>query len=158
MPGEGLPILACACASLRRASRAVTQLYEGHLGSATQFTLLHVLDKHQGMTQRMIGQVLSINSTTLTRTLAPLARRKWIRARRGTDRRERLWEITAAGRREVEKLTPKWERIQQRLRSRLGEERWEPLLHELALVATAARMRTEDGVKRISVKPRRIEV
>ena len=44
-----LPVLDCACASLRRAARAVTQLYEAALQDtglrATQFTLLQALER-----------------------------------------------------------------------------------------------------------------
>ena len=92
-----------------------------------------------------------------TRTLAPLAKRKWIHAQAGVDRRERKWTITGAGRKQLERLYPRWDRVQKQLRSRFGEEQWEPLLQELALVATAARLRIQDGVKKIRVKPRRIE-
>ena len=45
--GGGLPSLGCACANLRRAGRAVTQLYDEALRPeglrTTQFTLLQVL-------------------------------------------------------------------------------------------------------------------
>ena len=160
MPGEGLPILACACASLRRASRAVSRVYDGWLdGNAQQFSLLYVLDKQRGrpITQKQIGELLSLDPTTLTRTLAPLARRKWIRAQPGGDRRERQWSLTDAGHKYLMRLYPRWERAQSILRARFGAERWDSLLEELAVIATAARFRTEDGVKRISVQPRRIE-
>jgi DNA-binding MarR family transcriptional regulator len=160
MPGEELPILACACASLRRASRAVSRVYDGWLdGNAQQFGLLYFLDKQRGrpVTQKQIGELLSLDPTTLTRTLAPLAKRKWIRAQPGVDRRERQWSLTAAGRKQLERLYPRWERAQSILRNRFGVERWEPLLEELAVIATAARFRLQDGVKRVSAKPRRIE-
>src|SRR5213593_637056 len=49
MTPESLPALACACASLRRAARAVTQLYDTELQGtglrATQFTLLQALER-----------------------------------------------------------------------------------------------------------------
>lgn len=156
MAGEGLPILACACASVRRASRAITRLYDGWLdGNAQGFSLLYVLDKQRGpVTQAKIAELLAIDSTTLTRTLAPLAKRKWIRVQSGADRRERLWALTDTGRKELERLYPRWERVQKVLRTRFGAERWEPLLEELAVLATAARMRIQDGVKTVKVKSR----
>ena len=158
MPGEALPILACACASLRRASRAVSRVYDGWLdGNAQQFSLLYVLDKQpRPVTQAKIGELLSLDPTTLTRTLAPLAKRKWIRAHPGVDRRERQWSLTEGGRKQLERLYPQWERAQKILRNRFGEERWEALLEQLAVIATAARFILQDGVKRVSAKPRRI--
>ena len=47
-----LPPLVCACASLRRAARAVTQAYDAELRTTgmnpTQFTLLHFLARKPG--------------------------------------------------------------------------------------------------------------
>ena len=136
------PVLACACASLRRAARAVTQLYdEAFRGSdlrATQFTLLQVLERKGETTQGELGDFLAIDSTTLTRTLGPLAKQGLLRARRGEDRRERYWSITPAGKRRMASLTPAWESVQARLRSQLGDADWQGLLNDLAQVTGAA--------------------
>jgi DNA-binding MarR family transcriptional regulator len=138
-----LPALGCACANLRRAARAVTQLYEGSLREAglkpTQFTLLLVLAQQGEMTQGALGDVLALDSTTLTRSLRPLKQEGWIAARPGADRREVRWALTPAGTRVVERTRPSWERVQRQLRSRIGEELWTRLLDDLALVAGAAR-------------------
>lgn len=153
MRTDSLPDLACACASLRRAARAMTRLYDRALGGTglgvAQFTLLQVLER-QGtnpMTQSALGEILSLDSTTLTRTLAPLAREGWVRGRPGADRRERLWTIAPAGKRQLERAQPKWERAQQRIRSRIGTRHWDALLDETKRVAIAARMRALDGLR-----------
>src|SRR5438034_10432184 len=84
MAVETLPALDCACASLRRASRAVTQAYEAALKQsglrATQFTLLQVLERTGTSPQAALGELLALDPTTLSRTLRPLARAGWIRA------------------------------------------------------------------------------
>lgn len=135
-------ILACACASLRRAARAVTQLYDDALrGSdlrSTQFTLLQVVDRRGEMTQGELGALLAIDSTTLTRTLGPLAKQGLLRARRGDDKRERIWTITAAGKRRLASLAPAWVAVQSRLREELSDVPWDRLLTDLALVTGAA--------------------
>lgn len=152
MPAEGLPVLPCACANLRRAARAVTRLYGAMLRgtglNVPQFTLLQVLQRQSAlpMTQAALGEILALDSTTLTRTLAPLVERRWIRSRPGADRRAREWTITEAGQRAFARAQPRWVRVQDRLRTRLGDERWESLLAELTSVAAA--------VKRISAQPR----
>lgn len=124
----GMRALPCACASLRRAARAVTKLYEQEMRSAglgaTQFTLLQVLGTAGELSQGRLGKLLSIDSTTLTRTLATLRRGKWIAIRSGTDRRERLISLTASGHRKLETSLPQWKRAQERLRRILGERRW----------------------------------
>jgi len=99
------------------------------------------------MTQRALGAILAIDSTTLTRTLAPLARQGWVHSRPGVDRRERLWSLRPAGERQLQRALPRWERVQQRVRSRIGVRHWEALMTETTLVATAARMRALDGLR-----------
>jgi len=139
VPFDPLPELACLCASLRRAARSVTQLYQRQLRmSVPQFTLLYVLDK-QPLIQAQIAELLAVNRTTLTRTLGIMERRGLIRGVPGEDRREYRWSITAAGRRALESTRPRWENIQKRFRERLGDPRWEMLLEELTTVVAGAR-------------------
>lgn len=138
-----LPPLVCACASLRRAARAVTQAYDAELRETglnpSQFGLLYFLWKYGEVSQGKLGELLSIDTTTLTRTLEPLRKSGWIRARAGDDRRERRWSLTPAGERKRASATPHWEAAQARLRSRLGAGRFQSLLSELALVAESVR-------------------
>jgi DNA-binding MarR family transcriptional regulator len=139
---EPLPTLVCACASLRRAARAVTQAYDDALRDTrvnpTQFTLLQFLSRVGEVSQGTLGELLAIDTTTLTRTLEPLRSAGWIQSRPGDDRRERRWSLTAAGERQRARAAPAWEKAQSRLRSRLGTARFQSLLAELAFVADAA--------------------
>jgi DNA-binding MarR family transcriptional regulator len=140
---HALPVLPCACAALRRAARATTQLYDRELRGAgmgtAQFGLLQALARVGPVTQGRLGQLLALDSTTLSRTLRPLEARRWIRSERGKDRRERQLELTAAGRAQLERARPDWERAQRRLKQRVGSERWEALLAELSALAGVAR-------------------
>ena len=135
-------VLPCACASLRRAARAVTSAYTLELRGTglnpTKFTLLWALDRNGPSTQKALAELLAIDSATLTRTLAPLARRGWIRAERGDDRREIRWEITPNGLRRMVAASHAWKRAQLRLRDRLGSDRWTRLLNDLASITGAA--------------------
>jgi DNA-binding MarR family transcriptional regulator len=121
------------CASFRRASRALTQHYEAALRPlglrATQFTLLQALSLAGEVSQGTLGDILAIDSTTLTRTIAIMERRGWIASRSGEDRRERLLSLSKAGRAEYNRALPHWEEIQQELRARLGDKRWNELLN-----------------------------
>jgi DNA-binding MarR family transcriptional regulator len=120
--------LPCACATLRRASRALSQGYEEAMRPlglrATQFTILQALDLAREVTQRKLGQILGLDSTTLTRTLRIMTRAGWIAERRGADRRERLLALSEEGRRVFDAATPHWERAQAEMRKRLGETLW----------------------------------
>ena len=125
--------LPCMCASFRRASRSLTQHYDNALRPlglrATQFTLLQALSLAGEVSQRTLGEILAIDSTTLTRTLAIMGRRGWIASRSGEDRRERRLSLSEAGRVEFKRALPHWEKVQQELRARLGKQHWNKLLN-----------------------------
>src|SRR5258708_6979877 len=91
--------LPCACANLRRADGVVTHFYDAALRpsglSITQFTLLQALTLAPRISQKQLAELLEIDSTTLTRTLAPLRRKGWLRSAAGTDRRELRLSLTA---------------------------------------------------------------
>ncbi|MGH9396090.1 MAG: MarR family winged helix-turn-helix transcriptional regulator [Terriglobia bacterium] len=136
-------VLPCACANLRRAARAVTQLYDQELRGAglhaTQFTLLQVLAGAGRITQGNLGDLLAMDSTTLTRTLRLLVGKGWVRSLPGEDRRERHLLLTPAGRRELDQARPHWERAQQRLRKALGNSKWELTQASLPQMMEAAK-------------------
>ena len=125
--------LSCMCASFRRASRVLTQHYDTALRRldlrATQFTLLQALSLAGEVSQGTLGEILAIDSTTLTRTLAIMGRRGWIASRSGKDRRERWLSLSEAGKAEYKRALPYWEKVQQELRTRLGNKHWNKLLN-----------------------------
>lgn len=123
--------LPCACAALRRAARAVTQLYDRELRPAglrvTQFSLLQALEGLGEAPQGRLGEVLAIDSTTLTRSLRPLIRRGWVVVTRGEDRRERRLRLSEDGRLYLKAVQPNWHRAQTLLQEALGDEDWAEL-------------------------------
>jgi DNA-binding MarR family transcriptional regulator len=132
MTSPSLPVLPCMCATLRRASRALTQVYEDalrHAGlHATQFTILQALTLAGGVTQGKLGTMLAMDSTTLTRTLGIMIRRRWVARRRGTDRREWRLALTEHGKEKFKQATPFWEQAQAQVLGKLGTERWDQLV------------------------------
>jgi DNA-binding MarR family transcriptional regulator len=126
------PNLFCLCGSFRRASRSLTQLYDEALRPAglraTQFTVLQVLSRAGDLSQGELGRILAMDSTTLTRTLEILERNGWILKRTGKDRRERRMSLAKVGELQLRRALPLWEKVQARLRRRLGNERWDSLL------------------------------
>lgn len=141
-PQRSLPELPCACASLRRAARAVTRMYNHELRSSeielTQFTLLMTLDQTGEITQKTLGKLLAMDSTTLTRTLSVLVERAWINSNPGEDRREKLLSLTPDGRRKFQQVRPHWERAQKKLRANVGEKTWHQMGQQLVSIAIAA--------------------
>ncbi len=130
-----IPSLPCMCASVRRSSRALTQLYEEALSPlglrATQFTILQFLSIAGEIGQGNLGDFLALDSTTLTRTLAILIRNGWISERRGDDRRERFLKLTKSGERKLAQAMPRWEAVQAKLQHALGSDDWQKLLKSI---------------------------
>jgi DNA-binding MarR family transcriptional regulator len=122
------PTLPCMCANLRRASRALTQLYAEALRPlglrATQFTILQALSLAGEVSQGQLGQLLAMDSTTLTRTLEIMGRHGWIAKRRGQDRREWRMRLSKSGEVQLKRALPHWQNLQTRVRERLGNELW----------------------------------
>ena len=135
-----LPDLPCMCASFRRASRAVTQMYDEALRPlglrATQFTILQALSLAGEVSQSDLARILAMDSTTLTRTLQIMGREGWIAERRGEDRRERLLRLAKAGRYQFNRALPSWEKAQAQLGRQLGDKRWRALMKLTNEVAT----------------------
>ena len=132
MDDRTIPALPCMCASLRRAARALTQMYETELRPlglrSTQLTILQVLSRTGELTQRNLGQILAMDSTSLTRTLAVMLREGWVTERRGEDRRERLIGISRAGKTKLRTALPAWEKAQACLRRDIGPQSWTDLM------------------------------
>lgn len=141
-----IPTLPCMCANLRRASRAITQLYEDALRPtglrSTQFSILQALTLAGDITQGQLGHILATDSTTLTRTLAIMSRQGWLKKRRGADRRE--WRIGIAPKGEAifKRALPLWESVQGRLRDQLGDAQWKQLT---ALTYNVTKAATQQG-------------
>jgi DNA-binding MarR family transcriptional regulator len=128
-----LPALPCLCSSFRRTARALSQVYDGGLRATglriTQFTILQVLARAGEVTQGRLGEMLAMDSTSLTRTLGIMRRRGWIVERRGEDQRERWIRLSKAGETKLKRATAGWEKVQARLREEMGGEvAWENLL------------------------------
>lgn len=139
-----IPELPCMCSSLRRAARALTQMYEKELRPlglrSTQHTILQVLSRTGELTQRKLGEILAMDSTSLTRTLAVMLREGWITERRGDDRRERWIGMARPGEKKLRSALPVWEKVQSRLRREIGPQSWKNLMqltHQLTQFAAS---------------------
>jgi len=141
-PRKEIVPLPCACANLRRAARIVTQRYDQELQAdgikATQFTLLQALARVGNISQGALGDLLGLDSTTLTRTLALLRKSGWIQAKPGEDRREVRLTLTSEGKRKYQDALHSWQSAQRRLRSVLGEAGWKQMMESTVFTAALA--------------------
>jgi DNA-binding MarR family transcriptional regulator len=119
-----LQSLPCYCATFRQLARAATVLYAEALGHgglpATQYTALQVLERAPELTTTELAQMLGIDQTTATRTLALIKKGGFATDSIGRDRRERRWGLTAKGRAELRGLRTRWQAAQETFEKRVG--------------------------------------
>lgn len=125
----------CCCFSLRKVTRAVTQLYDRLLEPvgvrATQFTLLVALASSSARTLTEIANTLVMDRTTLTRNLKPLEKMGLIMTVQTSDRRSKAYALTEKGFDIVNRSLPIWEKCQAIIHDSYGAERTNRLLTEL---------------------------
>jgi len=120
------PVTGCTCFRLRKLTRRLTQLYDGHLAPAglrlTQYSLLANLVRGGPATMSALADLLEMDRTTLTRNLKPLAQAGLVQVGAGSDARERLVSATEAGRAAWSAAREHWRRAQDEVNRVLGVE------------------------------------
>ncbi len=131
--GEEVPI--CACFNVRKAARAITQLYDDVLRPSglrvTQFSILAVTRRLGSVTVTRLAEETVTDRTTLTRNLKVLSQQKLVRIVPGDDRREREVSLTDRGRAALAQAYPMWKDVQAQVAQRLGRERFRRMLSDL---------------------------
>ena len=77
--------------------------------SAQQFTTLSMLSGHGERTVGQMAEQMGTDRTTMTRNLDLIATQTWIEKIDPEDRRLRLWQLTPAGREQLEAAMPEWQ-------------------------------------------------
>ena len=126
----------CTCFNLRKATRAMTQLYDEALKPcglyATQFTLLAAISATNDATITELSKVLVMDRTTLTRNLNPLQKQGWVEVVPGEDKRTRTLSLTRSGKKVLSRAMTHWSQIQNQVVKTLGKGNWEELLDNLS--------------------------
>ena len=133
-PPAPVPALspACACGRLRRATRALTQLYDDAMVPAglriTQFSLLRTLASVASITISDLAARQLLDRTALSRNLDPLVEQGYVEVVRGRDARTRKVAITRKGASALLAAEPYWTRTQREVAARLGADRLDALI------------------------------
>ena len=133
----------CVCGNLRKAARAITQLYDEVLRPTglrvTQFGILGATMAMEPVTVTRLADLTVTDRTTLTRNLKLLEKRGLLRVQMGNDRREREVTLTARGREALASGLPLWQKAQTRVVQGLGDKRWNALREGLSAVVSLTR-------------------
>ncbi len=126
----------CTCFNLRKASRAITQVFDRAIKPyglrGTQFSILAVLSAAGPETITGLSDILVMDRTTLTRNLRPMEKAGMIRLEQGEDPRSKRVSLTAKGKKAFVSIFPHWEKTQNRIIEKLGEERFASLIRDLS--------------------------
>jgi DNA-binding MarR family transcriptional regulator len=126
---------ACACGRLRRATRAVTQLYDDLMAPAglrvTQFSLLRTLTRDGALRISDLAARQLLDRTALSRNLDPLLAQGLIEIVRGRDARTREVAISRRGAAALQAAEPHWMRAQKAVARRIGAAKLEALISTL---------------------------
>src|SRR5664279_3449167 len=129
---------ACACGRLRRASRALTQLYDDAMIPSglrvTQFSLLRTLARRGPSRITDLAAATLIDRTALSRNLDPLVERGLVEIVRGEDARTREVALTRAGNGAIRAALPHWRKAQAEVAAALGAERLDAFIATLAAI------------------------
>ena len=128
----------CTNFALRKASRAMTQVYDQALAPSglkiTQFPVLVTASQQGPLPVARMAETLVMDRTTLSRNLKPLVRAGWVEMVPGRDQRERLVQITPAGQATLKAALPLWRQAQVDIHASLGKTVWQRLMRDLATV------------------------
>lgn len=136
--------MTCACYNLRRASRAVTAVFDAYFEAvgmkATQFTVLAALSYESAgrPTVTDLARVLVLDQSSLSRNLAVLEREGLIKLAAGEDKRERIVTLTRAGRAALTRGYPVWKEAQAAVAGAFDPKEFEVQLRGLRRLTKAA--------------------
>ena len=131
---------ACTCGRMRRAARALTQLYDDLMVPSglrvTQFSLLRTLQRTGTSTMSELAEALLLDRTALSRNLDPLHERGLVAIAAGRDARTREVSLTRAGERAIRAALPHWQSAQAQVAAKIGATRLQSLIDTLGTIET----------------------
>lgn len=130
----------CLCFHARKASRAITQVFDHVLAATglktTQLSLLMVVNARESVRIGELADALVTDSTTVSRTIKPLIRGGLIsETPDNRDRRVKVITVTDAGRTALDRAMPLWQAAQSQVAKQLGSGMVQFLLPALEAAA-----------------------
>lgn len=123
MTEDSLRDLYCTCCHVRRAARRLTRMYRSALEpsglTAMQFAILAAIARNPSAGRVEIADLLDMDTSTLSRGMAPLMRDGLVATQGGKLRSGHL-ELTENGRTAFEAAVPLWQQAQQAVHKALG--------------------------------------
>lgn len=131
----------CLCFHTRKASRAITQVFDHILAptglKATQLSLLMVINARGPLKVGDLADALVSDSTTVSRTIKPLMKAALVSIEADeSDRRIKRIGLTRSGLSALERALPLWQTAQSQIAKQLGGGTVQTLLPALEAAAS----------------------
>src|ERR1700730_3687875 len=145
--------LPCACTTLRKASRAMSRIYDEVLSPAgltvAQLGVLRAIGRgdKKGEPLSRLAETLVMDRTSLYRALSPMVRSGWLLIKDAPKGRAKVVQLSKTGIRATADATEYWQRAQSGVIGELGVDRWAALHKEVTEL-------TKLGVKLGGYEPR----
>lgn len=133
--------LPCVCTTLRKATRAVSRVYDEALApvgmSVTQLAILRAIARAGagGVPLSRLADSLVMDRTSLYRGLGPLMRARWVTVTSAGKGRTKVVCVSTEGRRVANAAAKPWETAQSRVVEAFGVKRWAALHKSIADLA-----------------------
>ena len=131
----------CACTALRKASRAVSRLYDDALSvrgmSTAQFAILRTIAEGAPLPLSRLAEQLVLDRTSLYRAIAPLEAKRWVAVTPGPGK-SRLAALTLSGKEVLHEAEADWRTVQARLTGAMGQAQWSALEAALRAIMDVA--------------------
>jgi DNA-binding MarR family transcriptional regulator len=116
----------CIAVRLRLLNRVVTSLYDNALRSlglkVSQLNILVVTAKLGLARPAQVCDILQLDTSTLSRNVERMRAHGWLEVVPDKDARAQPFQLTAQGRRLIDKAAPAWEKAQRQAAGLLGKE------------------------------------
>ena len=126
----------CVCARVRKASRAMTAIYDRFLSPAelrvTQFSLLNNIKRLEQATITKLSETMLMDKTTLARNVKLLEKKGLVRIKAGKDRRFKEISVTKKGLDSLAMARPLWVQAQKHVTTCMGKNRMDHLIADLS--------------------------
>jgi DNA-binding MarR family transcriptional regulator len=128
----------CTCLNIRRASNALTEVYDQYLAacaiSISQYSILRHIYFLAPVSVSDLSAALRLDRTTLVRNLRPLEEKEWVEDISDEGTRNRQLQLTAQGKALYRCADEAWEKAQSDISAYLGPEDAEKLTELLTKI------------------------
>ena len=128
----------CACSSLRRTTRAITQFYDKYINikstglCSTQCVSLVTISLNENISVNELAAMTLMDQTTVTRNINVLKKHGYVSISKDSDdARKKVISLTELGTKKLEEVAPIWEKAQAKIEEGLCKDRFQDLLNTL---------------------------